>query len=71
MKVQKYMTINEAAAVLSVHPNTIRNHLTRFGAVDINGGESPNRCIRIPERALENYLQQCTIREGGRDSERK
>ena len=55
------LTIKQAAERLSVHPNTIRNHLTRYGAVDMNRGKSINRCIRIPEEALEEYLRGCVI----------
>ena len=55
------LTINQAAERLNIHPNTIRNHLTQFGAVDMHGGRSKNRLIRIPEDFIEKYIQGCVI----------
>ena len=59
----KYLTINAAAEALSVHPNTIRNHLTEFGAVDMHGGRSKNRLLRIPETVIDSIIRERAIRD--------
>ena len=56
-----YLTVNQAAEMLGVHQHTIRGMLTRLGAVDVKQGTAKKRCIRIPARALENYLAGCEI----------
>jgi len=57
----KLLTINAAAEVLSVSPDTIRRMLPRLGAVDLNGGRKGKRLIRIPEERIKDYLHDCTI----------
>lgn len=57
----RYLTIRQAAEALNVSDDTIRRMLPQLGAVDMTGG-GKKRLIRIPERALEAYLNGCTIR---------
>ena len=65
---QRYLTINQAAEALSIHPNTIRNHLQEFGAVDLHNGRSQNRLLRIPEAVIDGILRDGAIRmrKGGK-----
>ena len=57
----KLLTIEEAAAALSVCPNTVRSMLARLGAVDLNQGRRGKRLIRIPEKNIEAYLRDSLI----------
>ena len=59
----KYLTIEQAAEALAVSTDTIRRMLPRLGAVDLNDGLKGKRLIRIPERALTDYLNGCVIRD--------
>ena len=52
----RLLTVNEAARVLGVHPNTVRARLTELGAVDLNHGRSAYRMIRIPEHRVLMYI---------------
>lgn len=57
----RFLTIDEVAEVLSVHPNTVRKLLPDLGAVDLSNGKGDRRTIRIPETALNAYLRDCVI----------
>ncbi len=59
----KYLTIEQAAEALAVSTDTIRRMLPRLGAVDLNRGAAGRRLIRIPERALTDYMSECVIRD--------
>lgn len=68
---EEYLTISEAAKRLSVHPNTIRNHLTEYGAVDLHGGRSRNRLLRIPASVINSILRERMILPPIRRRERR
>lgn len=57
----QYLTIEQTAEMLAVHPNTIRRMLPQLGAVDLTMGAKGKRLVRIPERAVEIFLRDCTI----------
>ena len=57
----RYLTIEAAADALSVSTDTIRRMLPRLGAVDIARPGARKRLIRIPEKALEGWLQEQRI----------
>ena len=57
----KYLTIQQAAEMLAVSTDTIRRMLPKLDAVDMTDGKAGRRLIRIPERALEAYLNGCRI----------
>ena len=57
----KYLTIQQAAEMLSVSTDTIRRMLPKLDAVDMMEGQAGRRLIRIPEQALEAYLSDCRI----------
>ena len=57
----RYLTIQQAADMLGVSVDTIRRMLPRMRAVDLMGGRSGKRLIRIPETALNAYLRECEI----------
>lgn len=58
----QYLTIDEAADALGVCVNTIRKLLPELGAVDVlKGSNGKKRLIRIPEWAIEAYLDGCRI----------
>ena len=59
---QQYLTIQQAAERLAVDEKTIRRMLTRIGAVNMARPGARRRLIRIPEDALERFLQGCAIR---------
>lgn len=52
----RLLTVNDAARMLGVHPNTVRARLRELGAVDLNHGKSAYRMIRIPEHRVLNYI---------------
>ncbi len=57
----RYLTIQQAAEMLSISTDTIRRMLPELGAVDLAGGKGGKRLIRIPETALNQYLRECEI----------
>lgn len=57
----QYLTIEQTAEMLNVHPSTVRRMLPQLGAVDLAVGMKGKRLVRIPERAVETYLRDCTI----------
>ena len=58
----RLLTIEQAAEMLAVHPNTVRGMLAKLGAVDLKGGRGKNRLSRIPEEGITAYLRTCAIR---------
>lgn len=56
----RLLTIEQAAEVLAVHPNTVRSLLPKIGAVDLSQG-GKKRLLCIPESNLERYVRDCTI----------
>jgi hypothetical protein len=65
--VNELMTVNQVAAVLKVHPNTVTRRFAKVtGVIDIGTPESPKRhryrVLRIRKTVLERYLSQ----NGGR-----
>ena len=56
-----YLSIEETAAALGVHTNTVRRMLPKLGATDLTHGNGKRRLIRIPETAVEAYLREGLI----------
>ena len=57
----QYLTIEQTAEMLNVHPSTVRRMLPQLGAVDLAMGMKGKRLVRIPERAVQIFLRDCTI----------
>lgn len=55
------LTLDEAAAKLGVHKNTLRALLPKIGYVDLNRGKGERRLIRIRESDLSAYVARCVV----------